>query len=158
MSPLFLIPLCFFCLLKFGSFFYQFLCISVLCLCPCIYFYFFFPYLSFILFVFVSFMCPYSTAHGMASCAPRISVFETILQILLKGKKKIKIKTLIVFGKFQFFPFSFCLFLVYCQFFGLFFIIICPLLCLFLVQLCALILAQMGHYHVRQELVILKQY
>ena len=69
-------------------------------------------------FVFGSFICPYSGAYGIASCAPRISVFETILVILLKTFLKLKnYHFFIVFNKLNFGPFSFSLFLAYFHFF-----------------------------------------
>ena len=83
---------------------------------------------------------------------------ELVIGNFLKKKKK-KLHFPIVFDKTLFGPFSFHLFLVYCEFFVSFFLInLCPLLGLYLVHLCALILAHMEHYHVRKELVFYKQY
>ena len=42
--------------------------------------------MSFTLSVFGPFICPYSGAHGMASCAPRFSVFQTILAWAWPGR------------------------------------------------------------------------
>ena len=77
--------------------------------------------LYFVCFCFIYY--PYSAAHGMASCAPRIIVFEKILLISFKKfKLSKKYHFTIVLGKFLCVPFSFCLFLLYCQFFVCFFL------------------------------------
>ena len=146
------------------------------------------------MFVFDPIMCPYSGAHGMASCAPRFSVFETIYleQKFTISQLFLEIFCLLLSISAGFFTFSsvlvhlcalvlahmgrlhmrhklvFC-FILFCSLFFVFVFSMLSVFCLFLLisVLCyvciwsiyvPLIVAHMGRYHVRQELVFLKQY